>query len=399
MQTDFISERVRSISESQTIKMSRISREMNAEGLDVINLSLGEPDFVTPEYIRTGAKTAIDEGYTFYTPIAGFKDLREAIAHKLLTENKLTYSADQIVVSTGAKQSIANAVLALINPGDEVIIPAPFWVSYKDIVTLAGGKIKYIPTTVDADFKISAAQLDAAITPRTRLIMYSSPCNPTGSVYTADELKALAAVIEKHKNVIVLSDEIYEYINFMGSHQSIAQNSDIKERVIIVNGFSKGYAMTGWRVGYIAAPLAIAQACDKIQGQFTSGTSSVSQRAALAALQPGHTFTSEIKEVFLKRRDLVLNLLAQIDGIRCNKPQGAFYVFPDVSAYFGKSHGENTIQNSTDFALYTLREAHVSLVMGEAFGDDNCVRISYATNEATLTKAVERIKLALQKLH
>lgn len=387
------------MSESQTIKMARISREMKAAGHDVINLSLGEPDFVTAEYICEGAKKAIDDGYTFYTPIAGYLDLREAISEKFKKDNNLDYAPNQIVVSTGAKQSIANVVLSLVDPGDEVVIPAPYWVSYIEIVKLAEGKAVFIPSTVDTNFKISPQQLEKALTERTKLFIFSSPCNPTGTVYSHDELKAFAAVFAKYPDVYIISDEIYEYINFNGQHESIAQFEEIKERVIVVNGFSKGYAMTGWRVGYIGAPKWIADACDKLQGQFTSGTSSISQRAALAALSGGEDILKDMKNKFRVRRDLVLEMLNEIDGMKCNKPEGAFYVFPDVTAFFGRTTPDNTVISSAeDLATYLLINAGVSTVMGEAFGDDKCIRISYAASRETLTEAISRIKKSLAKL-
>ncbi|MGI8893603.1 MAG: pyridoxal phosphate-dependent aminotransferase [Bacteroidia bacterium] len=394
-----LSERVIKLSESQTIKMARISREMKAAGHDVINLSLGEPDFVTAEYICEGAKKAIDDGYTFYTPIAGYLDLREAISEKFKKDNNLDYAPNQIVVSTGAKQSIANVVLSLVDPGDEVVIPAPYWVSYIEIVKLAEGKAVFIPSTVDTNFKISPQQLEKALTERTKLFIFSSPCNPTGTVYSHDELKAFAAVFAKYPDVYIISDEIYEYINFNGQHESIAQFEEIKERVIVVNGFSKGYAMTGWRVGYIGAPKWIADACDKLQGQFTSGTSSISQRAALAALSGGEDILKDMKNKFRVRRDLVLEMLNEIDGMKCNKPEGAFYVFPDVTAFFGRTTPDNTVISSAeDLATYLLINAGVSTVMGEAFGDDKCIRISYAASRETLTEAISRIKKSLAKL-
>ena len=394
-----LSERVNKLAESQTIKMSRISREMRAAGHDVINLSLGEPDFVTPEYIREGAKKAIDDGFTFYTPIAGYADLREAISKKFKQDNNLDFLPNQVVVSTGAKQSIANVVLSLVDPGDEVIIPIPYWVSYIEIVKLAEGKMVFIPSTVESNFKITPQQLEDVITENTKLFIFSSPCNPTGSVYNREELKALAEVFARNPHVYIISDEIYEYINFTDRHESIAQFEEIRERVIIVNGFSKGFAMTGWRVGYIAAPKWIADACDKIQGQFTSGTSSISQKAALAALSGGEKVIAELRETFRKRRDLVLKQLKKIEGLKCNSPEGAFYVFPDVTAYFGKETPDNKkIKTAEDLATYLLTCAGVSTVMGEAFGDPGCIRISYAASEETLSEAISRIKTALSKL-
>lgn len=393
-----LSERVNKLAESQTIKMARISREMKSAGHDVINLSLGEPDFVTPEYIRKGAKKAIDDGFTFYSPIAGFSDLREAISRKFKKDNNLDFAPNQIVVSTGAKQSIANVVLSLVDPGEEVIIPTPYWVSYIEIVKLAEGKMIFIPSTVESNFKITPEQLEEAITENTKLFIFSSPCNPTGTVYTRNELKALAEVFARNPHVYIISDEIYEYINFTNHHESIAQFEEIRERIIIVNGFSKGFAMTGWRVGYIGAPKWIADACDKIQGQFTSGTSSISQKAALAALSDDKNVVNEMRETFRKRRDLVLKQLCEIKGLKCNSPEGAFYVFPEVSSFFGKTWGSTEINSADDLATYLLTSAGVALVPGDAFGAHGCIRISYAASEETLTEAIARIKTALSKL-
>jgi aspartate aminotransferase len=359
---------------------------------------LGEPDFVTPEYIREGAKKAIDEGFTFYTPISGFSDLRKAISEKFKKENNLDYTTDQIVVSTGAKQSIANVVMCTINPGDEVLIPTPYWVSYSQIILLAGGVPVFLPATIETDFKVTPEQVEKAINSKTKMFVFSSPCNPTGTVYTKDELKALADVFAKHENIFVLSDEIYEHINFVGKHESIAQFSNIKERVIIVNGVSKSYAMTGWRIGYIGTSKEIAKACDKMQGQFTSGTSSISQKAALSALTGHSEENNKMLESFKRRRDLVLNLMKEIPGWKVNVPQGAFYVFPDVHYYFGKSNGTTAIKNPADLCMYLLKDAKVSLVTGEAFGDNNCVRFSYATSDKLLVEAIRRIKESLAKL-
>lgn len=395
MEKTALSLRVTSLAESQTIGMSKLSRELKAQGLDIVNLSLGEPDFVTPLHIREAAKKAIDDGFTFYPPIAGYADLRKAISEKFKRENNLDYAPDQVVVSTGAKQSIANVVLCLINPGDEVIIPMPYWVSYIEIVKLAEGKTVPIPTTLESDFKISPAQLEASITPKTKLFIFSSPCNPTGTVYTKDELLALAEVFRKHPSVYILSDEIYEHINFGGGHQSIAQFDFIKDRVIIVNGVSKGYAMTGWRIGYIGAPKFIAQACDKMQGQFTSAASSIAQKAAEAALTLNNQPTLDMQAAFLRRRDLVLKLMKDIPGWITNKPEGAFYVFPNVSSYFGKSYNGEVIQNATDLCMFLLNIGHVSLVTGDAFGEPSCLRFSYAAADDQLIEAIKRIKEAL----
>ena len=395
MEKTALSLRVTSLAESQTISMSKLSRELKAKGLDIINLSLGEPDFVTPLHIREAAKKAIDDGFTFYPPIAGYAELRKAISEKFKRENNLDYAPDQVVVSTGAKQSIANVVLCLINPGDEVIIPMPYWVSYIEIVKLAEGKTVPIHTTLESDFKISPEQLEAAITPKTKLFIFSSPCNPTGTVYTKDELQALAEVFRRHPSIYILSDEIYEHINFGSGHQSIAQFDFIKDRVIIVNGVSKGYAMTGWRIGYIGAPKFIAQACDKMQGQFTSAASSIAQKAAEAALTLNNQPTLDMQAAFLRRRDLVLKLMKDIPGWITNKPEGAFYVFPNVSSYFGKSYNGEVIQNATDLCMFLLNIGHVSLVTGDAFGEPSCLRFSYAAADDQLIEAIKRIKEAL----
>lgn len=393
-----LAQRIHQLAESQTIKMAKMGRELAAKGIDIINLSFGEPDFNTPEYIKNAAKQALDENYTFYTPVAGYPELRKAIAGKLKRENNLAYDFDQIVVSTGAKQALANAILCLVNPGDEVIIPTPYWVSYSEMVKLAEGVSVFINTTVEQDFKITAAQLEAAITPKTKVFFFSSPCNPTGSVYSREELAELVKVFEKYPDIYIISDEIYEHINFGEKHESIAQFSSVKERVVVVNGFSKAYAMTGWRIGYLAANKEVAQACDKIQGQFTSGTCSITQRAGIAACEGGLESVLEMKEAFLKRRNLVYELLKEIPDIKTNLPTGAFYFFPDVSAYFGKAHGGLVINNALDLSLYLLNEAHVAIVSGEAFGDPKSIRISYAASEEKLKEALERIKLALAKL-
>jgi aspartate aminotransferase len=393
-----LAKRIANLNESATIKMAQMTRELKSQGRDIIDLSLGEPDFETPEHIRTAAKKAIDDGFTHYTPVAGYLDVRQAIAAKFLRENGLTYTPEQIVVSTGAKQSIINAVLCLVNPGDEVILPAPFWVSYSAMVKLAEGKIVEIPTSVESDFKISPAQLEAAITPKTKLIIFSSPCNPTGTVYTKDELKALADVVVKHENLYIISDEIYEHINFTGQHASMAQFDFIFDRVVTVNGLSKAFAMTGWRLGFIGAPTWIAKACDKIQGQYTSATNSITQRATIAALNSEASTTDEMKEAFLRRRNLVYSLLQEIKGIKFNNPQGAFYFFPDVSNYFGMSYNGTVIHNADDMAMFLLNEGNLSVVTGSAFGDSNCIRLSYATSDDKLVEAMKRMKIALEKL-
>lgn len=394
-----LSRRINNLSESQTIKMAKLGRELSAKGIDVINLSFGEPDFFTPEAVKEAAKKAIDENYSYYTPVSGYPDLRKAVAEKLKRENELDYTFDQIVVSTGAKQSLSNAILCLINPGDEVIVPTPYWVSYSEMIKLAEGESVFIHATVENDFKITAAQLEAAITPKTKMFMFSSPCNPTGSVYTHAELAALVEVFERYPNIMILSDEIYEHINFVDKHYSIAAFPSIKDRVILINGFSKAYAMTGWRVGYMAASKEIAAACDKLQGQITSGTSSISQRAALAAYEEGLASVNEMKEEFRKRRTIVYDLLKEIPGIKVNLPDGAFYFFPEVKSFFGKNHNGAVINNAEELCLYLLNEAHVSTVTGEAFGNENCIRISYAASEEQLKEAMTRIANALANLN
>lgn len=394
-----LSNRINNLSESATIAMAQRSRELKLQGKDVISLSLGEPDFHTPDFIKEAAKKAIDENYTTYTPVPGYLDLREAIVNKFKRDNNLEYTPDQIVVSTGAKQSIANVMLCLVNPADEVIMPAPYWVSYAEIAKMAEGTPVIIPSDIESDFKITPEQLEAAITPKSRLMIYSSPCNPTGSIYTEEELAGLAKVIAKHKDFYVISDEIYEYINFTGKHHSIAQFDEIKDQVITVNGLSKGFAMTGWRLGYIGAPKWIAEACNKMQGQFTSGTCSITQRAAIAALESDpETVTKPMREAFLRRRDLVADGLSKIEGIIVNRPPGAFYLFPDISAFIGKSYNGRTITDSEELSLYLLDEALVATVGGGAFGSPNCLRISIATSDENLIKAVERITKALSQL-
>lgn len=391
-------ERLNRIQESQTIGMAKLARALAAEGKDVINLSFGEPDFQTPQHIKDAAKKAIDDGFTFYTPVPGYPELRKAISEKFKNDNHLNYPFDQIVVSTGAKHAIMNTVLALINPGDEVIIPTPYWVSYSEMVKLAEGVPVFVHTTVENDFKPSVAQIKAAITPRTRLFMFSSPCNPTGSVFSKEELKAMADLFAQYPDIYIIADEIYEHITFEGKHESIAQFPEIFERVITVNGVSKGFAMTGWRIGYIGAAKWIAEACEKIQGQFTSGTCSIAQRAALAAITTDLKPTFDMREQFRKRRDLVLELMKEIPGFKLNKPTGAFYVFPDVSYYFGKSFEGKIISDAQELCMFLLNHAHVSLVTGEAFGNGNYIRFSYAASEENLRKALSRIKEALSEL-
>lgn len=393
-----LSDRINQISESQTIAMARKSRELKAQGIDIISLSLGEPDFATPEVVKQAAIKAINDNFSYYTHVSGYVELRQAIAHKFKRDNGLDYTADDIVVSTGAKQSIANAVLCLINPGDEVIVPAPYWVSYLEILKLAGGIPVVINTTLDTDFKVTAEELEKHITPKTRMMIFSTPCNPTGSVYSKEELKALAEVVKKYDELYIISDEIYEHINFVGGHESMAQFDFIKDRVITINGVSKGFAMTGWRGGILAAPRWIAQACDKMQGQFTSATSSITQKAMHAAMEMPKEETFGMRDAFKKRRDLVLGLMKDIPGFKTNMPQGAFYVYPEVSALFGKSFNGFTIKNATDLSMYLLDEAHVALVPGAAFGDDHYIRFSYATSEDKLTEALRRIKAAVEKL-
>jgi aspartate aminotransferase len=394
-----LSNRANQISESQTIAMARRSRELKAQGVDIISLSLGEPDFGTPDIIKEAAKKAIDDNFSYYTHVSGYQELREAICKKFKRDNKLEYTPDEIVVSTGAKQSIANAVLCLVNPGDEVIIPAPFWVSYLEILKIAEGTPVVINTGIETDFKISAEQLEAAITPKTKLIMLSTPCNPTGSVYNKEELRKLAEVVIKHQELYILSDEIYEHINFTGGHESFAQFDFIKDRVITINGVSKGFAMTGWRGGILAAPKWIAQACDKMQGQFTSATSSITQRAMHKAMElDDETYIKPMRDAFKKRRDLVLELMKEIPGLKTNVPDGAFYLYPEVSYYFGKKYKDHEIHSGTALSFYLLDVAHLAVVPGAAFGEDNYIRFSYATNEKNLREAMRRMKEALSKL-
>lgn len=399
MSIEKLASRLSKISESQTLAMARKSRELQAQGKDIISLSIGEPDYDTPDFIKDAAKLAIDQNYTHYTPVAGFQDLREAIALKFKRDNNIEYSPEQIVVSTGAKQSIANVILSLIDEGDEVIVPIPYWVSYIELIKLSDGIPVYIHAGVDANFKITPVQLEAAITPKTKMIIFSTPCNPSGSVYNKAELQALVKVLEQHPQVFVVSDEIYEHINFVGKHESIAQFPSVYDRVITINGVSKGFAMTGWRIGYIGAPLWISKACEKMQGQFTSGTCSVAQKAALAAILANPEVVKPMRDGFLKRRNMVLEMLKEIPGLKTTIPDGAFYVFPDISSYFGKSDGQNTINNSADLCMYLLNSANLALVSGDAFGDDNCVRFSYATSEDKIIEAIKRLKNALARLN
>ncbi len=384
--------------EPETLKMAKLGRELRAKGIDVIDLSLGEPDFNTPDHIKNAAIKAVEDNWSHYTPVPGYLDLREAVCTKFKRDNNLEYKPENIVVSTGAKQSLANIILALVDKGEEVIIPTPYWVTYSELVKLAEGKVVEIRTKLENDFKISADELEKAITPKTKAFLFSSPCNPSGAVYSKEELSALADVFRKHPNIAIISDEIYEYINFVGKHESIAQFDDLKDHVIIVNGLSKGFAMTGWRLGYIAANPEIAKACEKIQGQFTSGTNSIAQRSAINALTEDLTPSHKMVEQFIARRKKVLELVKEVPGLKCFEPQGAFYIFPDVSSYYGKSDGTTTINNANDLCMYLLNTAHVSSVMGDAFGEPNCVRFSFANSMQNIEKGWARIKDALTKL-
>ena len=393
-----VSDRLAALAPSQTLAMSQKSNELKAQGVDVINLSVGEPDFNTPGHIKEAAKKAIDDNFSFYSPVPGYMDLRKAICAKLKKENDLDFTPEQIVVSGGAKQSICNAVLCLVNAGDEVIIPAPAWVSYVEMVKLAEGKNVIVSAGIEQDFKMTPGQLEAAITPKTKLLILCSPSNPTGSVYSREELKGLADVLAKHPQVLVISDEIYEHINYIGKHESIAQFETVRDRVIIVNGVSKAYAMTGWRIGFIAAPLWVAKACNKLQGQYTSGPSSIAQKASVAAFAGDQTCVEDMRKAFERRRDLVEKLSQDVPGFRINHPQGAFYLFPEVSYYFGKSDGERTIANDSDLAMYLLGKGHVATVSGDAFCAPGYLRLSYATSDENLVEAFRRIKEALAKL-
>ena len=384
--------------EPETLKMAKLGRELRAQGIDVIDLSLGEPDFDTPQHIKDAAIKAINDNWSHYTPVPGYLDLREAVCFKFKRDNNLDYKPENIVTSTGAKQSLANAILALVDENEEVIIPTPYWVTYSELVKIARGKVVEIRTTVENQFKCTPAELEAAITPKSKVFMFSSPCNPSGAVYTKAELEGLAEVFRKHPNLIILSDEIYEYINFEGKHESIAQFDDLKDRVVLINGLSKGFAMTGWRLGYIAANTTIAKACEKLQGQFTSGTCSIAQKAGVAALLGDLRPSVEMTEEFTRRRTKTLELVKSIPGFKCFEPQGAFYVFPDVSYYYGKSNGSETIKNAADFSMYLLNTAHVSSVMGDAFGEPHCVRFSFANSMTNIERAWVRIKDALAKL-
>jgi len=384
--------------EPETLKMAKLGRELRAKGIDVIDLSLGEPDFDTPAHIKEAAKKAIDDNFSHYTPVAGYLDLREAVCSKLKRDNDLEYKPENIVVSTGAKQSLANAILAVVDDNEEVIIPTPYWVTYSELVKIARGKVVEVRTTVENGYKITPAELEAAITPKTKMFLFSSPCNPSGAVYSKAELEALATVFRKHPGIFIISDEIYEYINFGGKHESIAQFNDLKDRIIIINGLSKGFAMTGWRLGYIAANADVAKGCEKLQGQFTSGATAVTQRAAIVALTGDLKPSKEMTEEFTRRRKRVLEIIKEVPGIKCFEPEGAFYIFPDVSYYYGKSDGTTSISNAAEFCMYLLNTAHVSSVMGDAFGEPNCVRFSFANSMPNIERAWIRIKEALAKL-
>lgn len=393
-----LAHRVSYINEPQTIAMAKLSRELAAKGFDIISLSLGEPDFATPAHIKEAAVAAIESNFSYYTPVAGIPELRQAIVNKFKRDNNLDFTPEQVLVSTGAKHCIMNAIMALVNKDDEVIIPTPYWVSYSEMVKLMEGRPVFINATVEQQYKINGAQLEAAITPKTKAFIFSSPCNPTGSVYSREELADLVRVFEQHPAITIISDEIYEFINFVGKHESIGSFSSIKDRVITINGLSKGYAMTGWRLGYMAGNTEVIKACEKIQSQYTSATSSITQKAAVAALNGDNKPSMDMVAAFKRRRNLILEAVKAIPQWICNNPDGAFYLFPDVSAYFGKSHGQYTINTATDLCMYLLHEAHVSMVTGEAFGADRCVRISYAASDEKITEAMRRIKVALDQL-
>lgn len=394
-----LSDRLNRLAPSATLAMSQKSNEMKAQGIDVVNMSVGEPDFMTPEPIKEAGKKAIDDNYSKYSPVPGYADLRKAIADKLARENGLSYGSSEIIVGTGGKQCVCNSILALVNPGDEVIIPAPYWVSYPQMVKLAGGNPVVVEAGIEQNFKMTASQLEEAITPKTKMLILCSPSNPTGSVYSKTELESLAQVLAKHEDVLVLSDEIYEHINYVGHHESIAQFEGMKERTVICNGVSKAYAMTGWRLGWAAAPEWIVKGMNKLQGQYTSGTCDVSQRAALAAYTGSQDCVEEMRKAFERRRDLIVSLARAIPGLEVNVPDGAFYLFPKCSSYFGKSDGKHVVNNSMDFALYLLEVGHVATVGGDAFGSPECFRMSYATSEDNIREAMSRIKSCLSALH
>ena len=394
-----LSERLNRLAPSATLAMSQKSAELKAQGIDIINMSVGEPDFNTPDHVKAAAKQAIDDNWSRYSPVPGYPALREAICHKLRTENGLCYEPSQIVVGNGAKQAVCNVILAIVDSGDEVIIPAPYWVSYPQMVLMADGTPVFVEATIEQDFKITPAHLEAAITPRTRALILCSPSNPTGSVYSAEELEALAVVLRRHPEVIVIADEIYEHINYVGAHASIASCEGMKERTAVINGVSKAYAMTGWRIGFVAAPADLAKGVNKLQGQYTSGPCSVSQMAATEAFAADQACVEEMRQAFLRRKNLIVGLAREIPGFEVNDPAGAFYLFPRISSYFGKTDGKRTIQTSTDFALYLLEEAHVAAVGGDAFGSPECFRMSYATSDENIVEAMRRIKEACAKLH
>lgn len=395
---EHISKRVQSLSVSQTLAMAQKSRELKEQGIDVISLSLGEPDFNTPDDVKEAAKKAIDDNYSFYPPVPGYLDLRQAISRKFKEENGLDYTPEQIIVSAGGKHTLINIMISVVDPGEEVILLAPYWVSYLDHVIFAEGKPVIVQTTIESDFKVTPEQLEAAITPKTRVVLFNSPSNPTGMVYTHDEMAGLVRVLEKYPQIIIISDEIYEHITFSGKHISLATFSSITDRVVTVNGVSKGYAMTGWRIGYMGAPLWLAKACNKLQGQFTSGVCSIAQRAALAAVTSKSDARGKMREAFLRRRNLICKLLEDVPGLKVSVPQGAFYVMPDISNFIGKSYNGKMMNNADDITFFLLAEARVALVSGSAFGSDNCIRISYATSDERITEAVRRIKEALAKL-
>ncbi len=393
-----VSDILNRLEESATLAMARRSRELAAEGKDIISLSLGEPDFNTPDFIKEAAKAAIDDNFSKYPPVNGYLDVRDAIAKKFKRDNNLQFTPNQIVISTGAKQSIINVIMSLVNPGDEVILLAPYWVSYKEMVSIAGGTCKIIHSTIETDFKVSATQLAAAISSKTKMIIFSSPCNPTGSVYLKDELEEMARIILQHNELYVISDEIYEHINFTGSHFSIGSIPGMEDRTVTVNGVSKGFAMTGWRIGYVGAPQWIADACTKFQGQITSGANTIAQKATRAAVEADPAITIPLRDAFLKRRDLVIEKLETIKGLKVNRPQGAFYLFPDVTAFLGKSANGVKINTAAELCNYILEEVHLALVDGDAFGAPQCIRISYATSDDVLVKAMDRLKVALEKM-
>ena len=393
-----LSSRLQRFSEPETLKMARLGRELRAKGIDIVDLSLGEPDFDTPQHIKEAAKNAIDDNWSHYTPVAGYLDLREAVCHKFKRDNGLEYTPENIIISTGAKQSLANAILSIVDTGDEVIIPTPFWVTYEALVQFGRGVVKRVQSTLENGYKITPEQLEAAITPKTKLFIFSSPCNPSGAVYTKEELAGLAEVFKRHPQVFIISDEIYEYINYGSSHESIAAIDELKDRTVVINGLSKGFAMTGWRLGFMAAPKEIARACEKLQGQFTSGTNAITQRAAITALTAPLDATLEMVKEFERRKKKVIDLMRAIDGMEFAEPDGAFYAFPCIDAYFSKSDGESHITNADDLCMYLLNKGHVSTVTGSAFGDDRCIRISFANSMQNIEKGFARIQEALARL-